>query len=387
MINDMRRTKLLLFVALASLFSLQACKQEPAYKISGTVANPVFEGAKVYLNVGDDAYARRYDSTVKTDSTVVVNGKYTFKGSVAQPEFGYVMIAHPEDWQKSVHIFLALENVDLSVKTDVEDWTVVTGSALNDAYQEYIEAKRDPERQLGEIVDGFYAKKEAGTFAPGEEQVAQEKWDKALQTVRDLEYDYTLRNINNPAFWGELYNVGSFASVDRQKALLAAANERTQGIVTMKGIAERVATLERTAIGAMFTDLKMDDPDGNPIALSDFVGKGKYILIDFWASWCGPCRAELPNVKVAYNKYKDKGFDIVGVSFDQDHDRWVKAIEEEQLPWHHMSDLKGWDSKGAEAYGVTAIPHTVLLDPEGKIIARDIRGEELQSKLAELLGK
>ena len=238
----MNRLKLATMV-FAGALAMCACKQKPAYEIHGTVADPVFEGAKVYLKLGDDPFGRSV-----SDSTIVTKGKYVFKGSVTQPECGYIMIAHPEDWQKSVHIFLALENVDLSAATDAEDWTVVTGSAFNDAYQEYIEAMREPERQLNEVVRSFYAKKEAGTFAPGEEEVAQEKWDRALQTVRDLEYDYTLRNINNPAFWGKLYNVGSVASLDKQKALLAAADDC--GAVIDSGI------------GALHTLMAVDNRSG-----------------------------------------------------------------------------------------------------------------------------
>jgi peroxiredoxin len=137
-------------------------------------------------------------------------------------------------------------------------------------------------------------------------------------------------------------------------------------------------------IGTQVTNLTMTDVDGKEHQLSEWCGKGNYVLIDFWASWCGPCLRELPNVISCYEKYHDKGFEIIGISFDNRKEAWLAAIKRLNMMWPQLSDLKGWKSLGAVAFGVTSIPANILVDPQGRIVALDLRGTNLINKLAEI---
>jgi peroxiredoxin len=150
-------------------------------------------------------------------------------------------------------------------------------------------------------------------------------------------------------------------------------------------LAERLAKLERVTEGKPAVDFALADTTGTPLALSSL--RGQYVLIDFWASWCGPCRRENPNVVSVYNEYHDQGFEILGVSFDHERNKWLTAIAEDGLTWRHVSDLKGWESEAGQLYAVNSIPHTVLVDPDGKIIAKNLRGEELREKLSAIFNK
>lgn len=149
-------------------------------------------------------------------------------------------------------------------------------------------------------------------------------------------------------------------------------------------VSKELNKMKAFAIGGEAPDFTMDTPEGEAVSLSDF--RGKVLLVDFWASWCGPCRRENPHVVKLYNKYKDQGFDVLGVSLDKDKGRWLAAIEKDGLAWNHVSDLKYWSNAAAQLYGVKGIPHTVLLDREGKIIAHKLRGAALEAKLKEIFG-
>lgn len=204
----------------------------------------------------------------------------------------------------------------------------------------------------------------------------EEQYDKAIK-------EGVQKNITNPVgvflFKQTFYN----NSTDENEALLQQIPANFQNDETIVRIKEMTDKQKKTAVGTQFVDFEMQTPEGKSVKLSDYVGKGKVVLVDFWASWCGPCRREMPNLVETYAKYKGKNFEIVGVSLDQDGAAWKEAIKKLDMTWPQMSDLKFWQSEGAQLYAVNSIPHTVLIDGSGKIIARGLHGEELQAKIAE----
>ncbi len=174
-------------------------------------------------------------------------------------------------------------------------------------------------------------------------------------------------------------------SYDELKATCESGAPFLKHPLSQQGI-QQLEALKLRQPGTMFKDIQEADTLGVNHKLSEYVGKGNYVLVDFWASWCGPCMQEMPNVKTNYDKYKSKGFNVVGLSFDRNADAWKKAIRDKQLNWVHLSDLKFWETVAASTYGIRSIPSSILCDPQGKIIAVDLRGKALGEKLKEIYG-
>jgi peroxiredoxin len=298
----------------------------------------------VDVKAAGDGMAYVYDISngTKLDSVMSVGGKFTIKGTVKEPVYG-IIIANRGNFQKPFWI----DSIPMSF---TEDAALTQGSDVNKRLAIALNEMEQVEKD----------QKDMNTF------VRKTLEDNKKNVIPIL--FLTFFNANMDVNYLDEY-LKNYTAYDSNPL--------------MKRAKTGIAAMRKSAVGAMAKDIVLNDVNGKPHKLSSYLGKG-YTLIDFWASWCGPCRAEMPNVKKAYEAYSSKGFKIVGISLDNKLDAWKGAITSLGIKWAQLSDLKGWQSAAADLYGVRAIPATFLVDPQGKIIARDLRGEELLNKLAEL---
>lgn len=368
--------KKLSFVLFLLLTSFSVLAQSNRYTIKGT-GEDIIDGDTVYLCAINGFFAVH-----KLDSTIVWNGEYHFSGSYPDCDIRYIMPIRNGKYTGFSAIML--ENADITVHSysaDKKKDADVTGGPNFQLWRDF---KTIQKRWSEEMVPHWLTTRDSLSTLDAKLQ-AQHHLDSLTNLQKEEEFQFMLTHL--PAPYCNLIlgsDFKSFSSKQKEMAL-AAFKEKYPESANYKRLSEEMKASAAIEIGKKYIDFSMPDPNGKTISIGEIVKKNKFTLIDFWASWCGPCRAEMPHVVAAYHKYHDRGFEVIGVSLDNKQDAWVKAIETLNMPWPQMSDLKAWQSEGAKLYNVKAIPSNVLIDRKGKIVARDLRGLTLINKIGEFL--
>ncbi|MCT4587719.1 MAG: AhpC/TSA family protein [Carboxylicivirga sp.] len=363
--------KNLFLSAISAVMVLAACQPSgPSFKLSGKL-----DGAAdktVVISVYDK------DGVNVKDTLNIVDGVLDYSTELSEP----VLVMVGEAGTRNTKNFFA-ENVDYTLNGSLEKMNeaVVTGGAVFNTYIAVSDGLKEISDKNNELKKAYGEAGQAGDTT--KQKAIYEEYQANQEKSEEMQLEVVKANPASVASAFIVSNVYGYGSIEEMKEGLAMLDASLATSTYYLMVSEKIEKLEAVAVGKIAPDFTMNDAEGNPVTLSSF--RGKYLLVDFWASWCGPCRAENPHVVELYAEFKDKGFDILGVSLDQKKDKWLKAIEDDKLTWNHVSDLKGWKNEAAQLYAVSGIPHTVLLDKDGKIIAKNLRGDELRSKVAELL--
>lgn len=363
----MKYLRFLVFV----LVAMTACTSEPGYKVSGNLSG-LDDSTMVFLK------ARIDGNYVTADSVFAKSGSFEFTGSVDHPDIYYLQVDN-----KRGSLLLFMDNAEMKITGNADSlWLAkASGSKGQDTYNSYREESASFDQTSAELYQKWRDAQMQGDEATVKKIEAQydslfnekEKFDSAfiMSHPSTLVAPYLLR--------GMAYDMEG----DQMEQFIQAFDPALQNTDLVVELKEWADAKKKASIGNPAIDFTLPDTSGNEITLSDLYGN--YILLDFWAAWCGPCRRENPNVVENYKKYHDKGFDIVGVSLDRSKDDWLKAIHDDHLTWTQVSDLGYWNSAVPKMYGVRSIPANFLLDKDGIIIAKNLRGDALRQKLSELL--
>ena len=357
------------------LWTVFACGQNGKRAFDGTV---VISGQLKHAPEGSIILSYIEDESAEKVAEIEVgsNGKFEYKLTLDGPGF-YIM-----DMMNSKEVRLALYDQDVQVFHDFTDDNSleIKGSEDSKHLQE-IQALMNEYQAVINMMNNEYFEAMSARD--------QEKIRDIQVRAMGLEEEYAEKMktlVGNMD--GSFAALAALSMVNPKKdfffldELVAQMSKNYPDFKAVQGLKARMDEMRALSVGQVAPEISLPDPDGNPVNLSDL--RGNYVLIDFWAAWCRPCREENPNVVRLYNQYHDKGFEVFGVSLDRTHDAWVKAIADDGLTWTHVSDLKYFNSEAAAIYQINAIPATYLLDPEGKIIAKDLRGPSLENKLREL---
>ena len=366
--------KRLIWIIMAACM-LHACKEHAGYIISGELADA--DGLKVVLK------KRSVDSDpVRIDSCIIAKGKFRMKGTVEYPEYCELYVGD----NGPLRLFVGNTVIDIAVDLKNMQDSEVTGSEENDLFMEFNSGMTVFEKSVQQLNDEYLSLKRSDEPDTEKEKECIARMDTIRQQRIDYMKQFAEEHPNSMVTALMVYsNLSYYVLPEELEYYAGGFDEVNSQSSWVQGIREKADAAGRIDTGQPFVDIQLPSPDGQEIALSDYAGKDKYVLIDFWASWCKPCRIANPHIVKLYDKYRDKGFEIVGVSLDKDKTEWTTAIEADALTWVQMSDLKFWQSKGARLYSVNSIPYTVLLDKDGTILAKGLDHEELEKKLAELM--